>query len=70
MSARVPAPIVEMKLISRLRKATNLDKSLATDAEILRATEGTFLRARIELGIAWSKLWEEICNAFWQRNLK
>lgn len=46
----------KIELIKRLRSELNLTEDLATDREILKATKGTYLRARIELIMAWQKI--------------
>jgi hypothetical protein len=45
-----------MELIDRLRIKLNLSEYQASDEEILKASKGSFLRAVIELKMAWEKL--------------
>lgn len=45
----------EFRLLERLRQELNLSKDLVTDKDLLKATKGTLLRARIELGIELSE---------------
>jgi len=43
--------IKDDELIERLRAVLNLEEIDITDDQLLQATEGSFLRARIQLGI-------------------
>ena len=43
--------IKEDELIERLRAVLNLEEIDITDDQLLQATDGSFLRARIQLGI-------------------
>jgi len=43
--------IKEGELIERLRAELNLEEIDITDDQLLQATEGSFFRARIQLGI-------------------
>jgi len=52
------------QLVSRLRQELYLIEEQASDEEILRMTEGTFLRARCEVGIAIDELWTEFLRQF------
>jgi len=54
----------ETELVNHLRETLKLSKEDANDEEILTITKGTFLRALIELRIAWQKFKKEINNAF------
>ena len=53
----------ETELVNRLRETLKLSKEDASDEKILTITKGTFLRALIELRIAWQKFKKEIINA-------
>lgn len=48
----------EFQLLEYLRQELNLSKDLITDEDLLKAAKGTFLLARIELGIELSKLYQ------------
>jgi len=54
-------------LITLLRAELNLGDMHITNAQLLRATEGSFLRAKIELVIELSKFKNEILNAILRR---
>jgi hypothetical protein len=55
------------QLIKMLRKYLNLPDTIS-DAEILKMTVGTLLRARAELTISIDNLWSEIKKVlFWWR---
>ena len=55
--------IYENELLERLRNELNLDEMQVTGSQLLQATEGSFLRARIELGMAFDKLKYELIEA-------
>lgn len=45
----------ESQVLEYLRQALNLSRDLVTDEDLLKATKGTLLLARIELGIELSR---------------
>ena len=47
--------IYENELLERLRNTLNLDETQVTGPQLLRATEGSFLRAKIELSMEFNK---------------
>lgn len=52
----------EARLADELRRVLHLP-SIAPDAWVLEATEGTFSRARAEFGLAWADLKAEVRRA-------
>ena len=50
----------QKELAYKLKKALGSYFDDATDESILRLTEGTFLRARIELGIEMNQFWRAV----------
>jgi len=55
--------IYKNELLDRLRLELNLGQTHITDSQLFRATEGSFLRARVELGMAFDKLKYELIEA-------
>ena len=47
--------INKKELLQRLRDTLRLDETCVTDSQMLKATEGSFLRAKIELSMAFDK---------------
>jgi len=56
----MPTKEQEWRLIERLRNELNLGEMHITNSQILKATEGSYLRARVELGIMIDELTREI----------
>lgn len=44
--------ITRVLVLQRLRENLNVSSDIIDDAEVLRVTKGTFLRARVDLGVA------------------
>lgn len=51
------------ELIGCIRHELNLSEADVTDEDLLERTRGTFVRARIELGMSLSQLWKELKSA-------
>jgi hypothetical protein len=54
---------VHPRLVEALRKDLCLSADQATDDEVLRLTEGSFTRARLELGLAAKDFTEDLSRS-------
>ena len=61
---RLKTALKERVLVPNLRKALGPCADGVSDAKILELTEGTMLKARVELGCACEKFRLELCKAF------
>ena len=55
--------INKKELLQRLRDTLRLDETCATDSQILKATEGSFLRAKIELSMVFNKFKHDLIES-------
>jgi len=52
------------ELVERLREDFGITEAMATDAEVLACTSGTYARAQIELDMAWEQCVKNIKDAW------